>query len=219
MKPPASLHSSIETCRKCPRLAQHQDALKAVHPDYHCAPVVPWGVARPRLLIVGLAPGLQGAGRTGKGFVGDASGAFLFTSLCKYGFSSSSEAERADLQGAVITNIVKCLPPKNRPSGIEKRQCEGFLKQELAQFVPSKKAKPRVILCLGKDAYESVVRLTGAAKKRFGHDQRIELAENYHLVGSFHPSRLNVNTGRLTRVMFDDMFSNIKALLDGSSSL
>ena len=219
MNTPASLRSTIESCRKCPRLTQHQNALKTIHPDYHCAPVVPWGVARPRLLIVGLAPGLQGAGRTGKGFVGDASGAFLFSSLYEYGFSTSVDAERAHLQGAVITNIVKCLPPKNRPSGSEKRQCEAFLRQELAQFSPSKKAKPRVVLCLGKDSYESVVSVTGAARKPFVHDQRIELAKNYHLVSSFHPSRLNVNTGRLTRLMFNDMFSNIKALLDGSSSL
>ena len=114
---------------------------------------------------------------------------------------------------------MKCLPPKNRPLGIEKRQCERFLRQELAQFVPSKKAKPRVVLCLGKDAYESVVRVTGAAKKPFAHNQSIELANNFYLVSSFHPSRLNVNTGRLTRVMFNDMFSNINALLDGSPSL
>ena len=216
---PASFRASIESCQKCPRLTQHQNALKIIHPDYHCAPVVPWGVARPRLLIVGLAPGLQGAGRTGKGFVGDASGAFLFSSLYEYGFSNNSDPERANLQGAVITNIVKCLPPKNRPSGMEKRQCEGFLRQELAQFSPSKNAKPRVVLCLGRDAYESVVSVTGAAKKPFAHDQRIKLAENYHLVSSFHPSRLNVNTGRLTRAMFNDMFSNINTLLDGSSSL
>ena len=190
-----------------------------IHPDYHCAPVVPWGVARPRLLIVGLAPGLQGAGRTGKGFVGDASGAFLFLSLYEHGFSSSSDAERAILRGVVITNIVKCLPPKNRPSGIEKRQCEGFLRQELAQFSPSKKAKPRVVLCLGRDAYESVVSVTGAARKPFVHDQRIELAKNYHLVLSCHPRRRDVNTGRLTRAMFNDMFSTINTLLNGSSSL
>lgn len=219
MNTPASLRTTIKSCLKCPRLVRHQNALKKINPDYHCAPVIPWGVARPRLLIVGLAPGLQGAGRTGMGFVGDASGAFLFSSLYEHGFSSSSEAERARLQGAVITNIVKCLPPKNRPLGVEKRQCERFLRQELAQFVPSKKAKPRVVLCLGKDAYESVVRVTGAAKKPFAHDQRIELADNFYLVSSFHPSRLNVNTGRLTRVMFNDMFSNINALLDGSSSL
>jgi len=219
MNTPPSLHSTIESCRRCPRLTQYQSTLKMIHPDYHCAPVVPWGVARPRLLIVGLAPGLQGAGRTGKGFVGDASGAFLFSSLYEHGFSSSSDAERAILRGVVITNIVKCLPPKNRPSGIEKRQCEGFLRQELAQFSPSKKAKPRVVLCLGRDAYESVVSVTGAARKPFVHDQRIELAKNYHLVGSFHPSRLNVNTGRLTRAMFNDMFSTINTLLNGSSSL
>ena len=106
------LRRTIESCQKCPRLSQHQNAVKLLHPDYHCAPVGPWGVARPRLLIVGLAPGLHGAGRTGKGFVGDASGAFLFSSLHEYGFSSSSDPEKARLQGAVVTNIVKCLPPK-----------------------------------------------------------------------------------------------------------
>lgn len=219
MNTPASLRSTIKTCLKCPRLVRHQNALKKINPDYHCAPVVPWGVARPRLLIVGLAPGLQGAGRTGKGFVGDASGAFLFSSLYEHGFSSSSEAERARLRGTVITNIVKCLPPKNLPLGIEKRQCEGFLRQELAQFFPGKKARPRVVLCLGKDAYDGVVRVTGAVKQTFAHNRCIELANNFYLVSSFHPSRLNVNTGRLTRAMFNDMFSNINALLDGSPSL
>ena len=110
MNTPASLRTTIKSCLKCPRLVRHQNALKKINPDYHCAPVVPWGVARPRLLIVGLAP-IAGAGRTGKGFVGDASGAFLFSSLYEHGFSSSSEAEgRAYGELSLRISLNVCRP-------------------------------------------------------------------------------------------------------------
>ena len=207
------LFLQISQCRRCPRLVSYQSRMKSEHPDFHCAPVRPWGAGQPRLMVVGLAPGLRGAGRNGKGFVGDASGAFLFSSLYRFGFASSEHAEAAKLKDTVITNIVKCLPPNNRPLGSERKSCEPFLVQELADFAPGTRSKNRVILCLGKDALDTVARLVCVDRPAFVHGGHYPLAGNYHLVSSYHPSRLNVNTGRLTRKMFDTVFKDIRTLL------
>lgn len=209
-----ALRWNVGSCRRCDRLVAHQKDVKRQNPQYWCAPVPSWGAARPRLLIVGLAPGLQGAGRTGKGFVGDASGAFLFGSLFRFGFATNGVSELAKLRGAAITNIVKCLPPDNRPSSLEKRQCEEFLAQEIEAFWPRYSVKNRVILCLGKEAFDSVARLCDAANRVFVHGTRTSPQRNFHIFASYHPSRLNVNTKRLTRKMFDDIFVEIKSLLD-----
>ena len=206
---------TLSSCRQCPRLADFQREQVIKHPGFHCAPVAAWGSKAARLLVVGLAPGLQGAARTGKGFVGDASSEFLFACLHRYGFADNRQSEVARLQGARITNIVKCLPPNNRPLGVERRNCEGFLRQDLADFKPSRRSKTRVILCLGKDAFDSVRRLTDTSSTRFVHGQQLRLAPNYHLLSSFHPSRLNVNTGRLTPTMFDKVFQDVCELLNG----
>lgn len=210
---------TLPNCRLCPRLVDFQREQGIKHPGFHCAPVAPWGSKTARLLLVGLAPGLQGAARTGKGFVGDASGEFLFASLYRYGFADTKRSEVARLLGARITNIVKCLPPNNRPLGIERSNCEGFLRQELADFQPSRRSKTRVILCLGKDAFDSVRRFTDTSPTRFVHGQQVRLAPNYYLLSSFHPSRLNVNTGRLTRAMFDKVLRDVRELVNGEVNI
>lgn len=205
--------SDVISCRDCSRLVNYQAQLKEQHPDYWCAPVPPWGSMRPRLMVVGLAPGLAGAGRTGRGFVGDASGAFLFNSLHRFGFASHHMPERARLRGTVITNIVKCVPPANRPVSQEKRNCEKFLAKELLNFAPSRRANNRVILCLGRDAYEALSRLLRLPTKPFAHGLHIQVQKNLFLLSSFHPSRLNVNTKRLTQQMLDVVLGNAKSLL------
>ena len=168
---------------------------------------------RPRLMVVGLAPGLGGAGRTGKGFVGDASGAFLFKSLHRFGFASHQMPERARLRSTVITNIVKCVPPANRPVSQEKRNCEKFLSKELLDFAPSRRANNRVILCLGRDAYEALDRFFKLRSKPFAHGLHIQVQKNLFLLTSFHPTRLNVNTKRLTQEMLDAVLGNAESLL------
>ena len=203
------LSRQVSRCRQCDRLVCYQNKQKNKHPLHHCAPVPQWGASRNRLLIVGLAPGLHGAGRTGKGFVGDASGAFLFQALHRFSFATSSKPEDAALLQTAITNIVKCLPPNNRPSGSEKSNCAQFLREELEIFAPGARAKPRVILCLGSDAFNAVQSLMGLKRHAFSHGQAIALRPNYFLFSSYHPSRLNVNTRRLTQDMFFDVFADI----------
>ena len=203
----------VLACRDCTRLVKHQARIKRQHPDYWCAPVPGWGAVRSRLMILGLAPGLAGAGRTGKGFVGDASGAFLFKSLHSHGFATDYRSERARLRETVITNIVKCVPPKNRPLSREKRNCEKFLARELESFLPNRRTKNRVILCLGRDAYESLHRILELPAMPFAHDLRLQIRDHVFMLSSFHPSRLNVNTGRLTQDMFDAVIAHARSLL------
>lgn len=204
----------ISACRRCSRLGRYQEQQKLIFPEYHCAPVPQWGVRRSRLLIVGLAPGLHGAGRTGKGFVGDASGAFLFQTLHRFGYATSANPEVSALRKTAITNIVKCLPPSNQPSTQEKNNCSPFLQQELELFAPGPRARFRVLLCLGSEAFYSVQRSMGLQTVRFAHGQQVSLAKNYSLFSSYHPSRLNVNTGRLTQEMFDAVFAEIRTALN-----
>ena len=164
-------------------------------------------------MVVGLAPGLHGAGRTGRGFVGDASGAFLFAALHRHGFATSPRAEEAQLVQTCITNIVKCLPPKNRPAAEEKAACASFLREELTAFSPGPRAKPKVLLCLGGDAFQALRGLIRFNSGQFAHGDSIQLAQNLTLFSSYHPSRLNVNTGRLTQRMFDQVLADIRATL------
>ena len=199
----------VSGCKRCQRLTCHQNEQKQNYPLHHCAPVPQWGATRSRLLIVGLAPGLHGAGRTGKGFVGDASGALLFKALRRFGFATSSTPEKAALRQTAITNIVKCLPPNNRPTGGEKTNCLPFLREELEIFAPGLRAKPRAILCLGSEAFYTVQSLLGIQREVFVHGKAISISSNYSLFSSYHPSRLNVNTRRLTQEMFFGVFAQI----------
>lgn len=210
--------SSIESfdpgCRACPRLAAFLDQVKSQHPDYHCAPVAPFGEASPRLLIVGLAPGMHGANATGRPFTGDYAGILLYDTLYKYGFSnqalSTALGDGLTLIDCRITNAVKCLPPENKPVGSEIKQCNSFLAAELASMAPN-----TVVLALGSIAHQAV--LSGYRLKakdyRFGHAAEHALPNDRVLVDSYHCSRYNTQTRRLTTEMFEQVFVRINQLL------
>lgn len=203
-------------CRACPRLAGFLDEVRRAQPDYHARPVVPFGVADPRLLIVGLAPGMHGANRTGRPFTGDHAGILLYQTLHRFGFASGPESVSADdglkLLGCRITNAVKCLPPQNKPETAEIRQCNAFLREELT-------ALPRgtVVLALGNVAHQAVLWAEGLKIKDypFGHAARYTLPSGLTLYDSYHCSRYNTQTRRLTAGMFEAVFADIRNHLDG----
>jgi uracil-DNA glycosylase family 4 len=190
-------------CTLCPRLAAFLAKTSRANPDYHCKPVAPFGEAAPRLLIVGLAPGMHGANRTGRPFTGDYAGILLYESLYALGLASAPESrDRSDglaLRGVRITNAVKCLPPDNKPLPAEIGTCNQYLKAELEQL-----DSVRSILALGTVAHDAVLVASGLRKSAagFGHGREHELPRGRHLVDSYHCSRYNTNTRRLTTDMF-----------------
>ena len=186
------------------------------YPGYHAAPVGSWGDPRARLLIIGLAPGLHGAARTGRAFVGDASGDFLFSCLHRLGFATAAAPHQAKLLGARITNAVKCLPPGNAPTGIELKACAGFLRAELDKYCSSRARQARVIVTLGGVAHRAVCSALGLKGAQFGHAVIHTVTPRLSVVSSFHPSRLNVNTRRITAEMLDEVFSISRNLLERS---
>ncbi len=202
-----------QACRDCPRLAAFLDDVKARYPDYYCRPVPPFGVPDARFLIVGLAPGLHGANRTGRPFTGDHAGILLYQMLYRYGFSSQDQSLAADdaltLTDCRITNAVKCLPPDNKPVGAEINGCNRFLANELA-LLPA----TSVVLALGGIAHRAVIKALGRrqADFKFAHAALHELDE-FRLLDSYHCSRYNTNTGRLTESMFADVFAKARDLL------
>jgi uracil-DNA glycosylase family 4 len=191
-------------CTRCPRLAAHLREVRAQHPDYHARPVPPFGDAKAGLLIVGLAPGRHGANRTGRPFTGDHAGILLYRMLHKHGLASRPVSVAADdglrLRGCRITNAVKCLPPRNKPLPAEIAACNRYLAAELATM-------PRggVLLALGAIAHQAVLRAYGLRPKDypFGHGRRFRLPNGLVLFDSYHLSRQNTNTGRLTPAMFE----------------
>jgi uracil-DNA glycosylase family 4 len=201
-------------CRRCPRLARHLDLVRARHPDYHCAPVPPFGSARFRLLVVGLAPGLHGANRTGRPFTGDHAGILLYRTLHEHGFATHAEsvsaADRLRLRGCRITNAVKCLPPANRPEPAEARRCNRFLAAELAGL-----DRGGIVVALGGIAHAAVLRALGMAPStaRFAHGAEHALPGDLRLLDSYHCSRYNTNTRRLTPAMFGRVFARARHLL------
>ena len=210
----------LANCRLCKRLVEHHKAIKLIHPSYFAAPVPLWGDEKSKILIVGLAPGLHGASRTGQAFVGDSSGVFLFASLFKIGWATSPKADEATLHKVMITNAVKCLPPANKPMTVEEKRCSKFLGEEIVAFRQNGTGN-RAILCLGGIALKAVARITHPRKRiRFGHGVSLDVNENLKIFGSYHPSRLNVNTGRLNSRMFNslldriDKFVNMRGDLD-----
>jgi uracil-DNA glycosylase family 4 len=201
-------------CRRCPRLATFLDEVGEKHPDYHCRPVAAFGDIAPRLLIVGLAPGMHGANATGRPFTGDYAGVLLYRTLFKYGFASAPESLAADdglqLPGCRITNAVKCLPPQNKPVGAEINTCRDFLQQELADFVDH-----GVVVALGSIAHKSTVAAFGARQKDcpFGHGAEHKMSRGITLIDSYHCSRYNTQTRRLTEPMFEQIFARAAQLL------
>ena len=193
-------------CRRCARLAMFLDEVREVHPSYHCRPVAPFGDADATLVIVGLAPGLHGANATGRPFTGDHAGILLYATLHAYGYASQPQGAAPDdglvLRGCRITNAVKCLPPANKPSPAEIRTCNDYLAADLAT-VPAGGA----IIALGRIAHEATLRALGHRVAVFAHGARHELARGVALFDSYHCSRYNTNTRRLTPAMFDAVFA------------
>ena len=198
-------------CRACPRLAGFLDDIRTKHPGYHARPVPSFGDAAPRLLIVGLAPGMHGANRSGRPFTGDYAGVLLYATLHQFGYASAPESVAADdgliLTGCRITNAVKCLPPANKPEPAEVRTCNGFLAAELAALPDQ-----ATILALGRIAHEAVLRALGHKLRDypFAHGSDHRLPDGRRLVSSYHCSRYNTQTRRLTPEMFAAVFKLIQ---------
>ncbi|MGE0486916.1 MAG: uracil-DNA glycosylase [Gammaproteobacteria bacterium] len=201
-------------CRRCPRLADFLAEVRVRHPDYHAAPVPPFGDPRARLLVVGLAPGMHGANATGRPFTGDHAGILLYATLHRFGFASQAEARTADdgleLVDCRINNAVKCLPPQNKPTPAEVATCRDYLAADLARLPAD-----AVIVALGRVAHESVLRARGVALKThpFAHAAEHALADGPVLIDSYHCSRYNTQTGRLTAAMFEAVFARARDLL------
>lgn len=203
-----------QECHACPRLANFLDDVKQKHPDYHARPVAPFGDPQARLLIVGLAPGMHGANASGRPFTGDYAGLLLYQALYDFGFSnqleSTSLCDGLQLTNARITNAVKCLPPQNKPAGDEIKQCNPYLAKEL-ETLPENS----VILALGNIAHQAVLRAYGLkiTAAKFGHHKFYDLPDGNKLVSSYHCSRYNVQTKRLSMAMLAAVFADIRGLL------
>jgi uracil-DNA glycosylase family 4 len=201
-------------CPRCPRLVAFRNKWRAQEPSWFNAPVPSFGPREARLLIVGLAPGLQGANRTGRPFTGDYAGVLLYETLLNYGFARGQFQARADdgleLVDCRITNAVRCVPPENKPTPAEISTCRDFLAPTIAEM-----PKLRVLLALGHVAHNSAVTALGAKKSTapFKHGGSHSLRE-ITLFSSYHCSRYNTNTGVLTPKMFRDVFARIRRYLD-----
>ncbi len=199
-------------CRLCPRLAEFRAANRLILPDGHNAPVPSFGPLDASLLILGLAPGLHGANRTGRPFTGDWAGDMLYPTLIRFGFAKGVYAERADdgleLVDCRISNAVRCVPPQNKPTPAEIAACRPWLAEEIA-------AMPglRALLCLGRISHDTVVKFLGekAKARPFSHGAAHRLESGLTLYDSYHCSRYNTNTGVLTQAMFDGVFEKIRA--------
>ena len=209
-------------CQICPRLAAYRDANRAAQPDWFNAPVPCFGDANAELLIVGLAPGVTGANRTGRPFTGDWAGDLLYATLDKFGFCEGTydknhmigySDDGLRLKNCMITNAVRCVPPQNKPVGAEINNCRPFLQARLASL-PNLK----VVLSLGKISHDSVLRASGVKLKDapFGHAVSYALSNkggDFTLMSSYHCSRYNTNTGRLTTEMFEGVFKTVRERL------
>ncbi|MCP4289143.1 MAG: uracil-DNA glycosylase [Gammaproteobacteria bacterium] len=201
-------------CRLCPRLSLFLDEVRIKFPDYYARPVASFGDPEARLLVLGLAPGLHGANATGRPFTGDFAGILLYQTLYRFGFSSSPESvSRRDglkLSDCRISNAVKCLPPQNKPLTSEIYSCNVFLQSELAQL-----PRGALVIALGTIAHNAVLRALGLKLSgyKFGHNQLHPLNSNLQMLDSYHCSRYNTQTKRLTPEMFQDVFERARALL------
>jgi uracil-DNA glycosylase family 4 len=202
-------------CQHCPRLSEFLTHVKQKYPTYHALPVAPFGDENAILLIVGLAPGMHGANATGRPFTGDYAGLLLYEALHEFGYSNQPTSHALNdglrLKNARITNAVKCLPPQNKPSGDEINQCNHFLAAEL-NMLP----ETAVILALGNVAHQAVLKAyqLKLSSAKFAHNVVHELPDGRYLIDSYHTSRYNVQTKRLTKAMFSDVFEHIKSLIN-----
>ncbi|VAV97033.1 Uracil-DNA glycosylase, family 5 [hydrothermal vent metagenome] len=202
-------------CRLCPRLVAYRKEIAEVEPDWHNGPVDSFGSDTAKFLVVGMAPGRGGANRTGRPFTGDGAGDLLFKALAKHGFAKGTYDRRADdglqLLDCMITNVVRCVPPQNKPIALEANNCRPFLLSRIAHL-----PQLTTLLALGHIAHNSVLTTFGVRKKdyKFGHcaSHQINIdGRKLTLINSYHCSRYNTNTGRLTEQMFDQVFEKIKA--------
>ncbi len=203
-------NAALLVCKQCSRLAAFLAQVREDHPDYHARPVLPFGVASPKLLIVGLAPGMHGANRTGRPFTGDHAGILLYKTLHKHGLASQAEGASADdglkLKSCRITNAVKCLPPENKPLPVEIKQCNGYLRAEIAAL-----PKSAALFALGNVSHQAILRALDLKVKNypFKHGACHALPGGQVLFDSYHCSRYNTNTRRLTPEMFDAVVASI----------
>lgn len=201
-------------CRRCERLARFLDGVRLGHPDYYARPVPAFGDPRYRLLIVGLAPGMHGANATGRPFTGDFAGVLLYRTLFEAGFASDpvsvSCSDELTLRECRITNAVRCVPPQNKPLPAEVQNCNGYLQADLGRL-----RRPGVVLALGTLAHAAVLRAMQlrAAAFPFGHGRRHDLHDDLVMLDSYHCSRYNTQTRRLTETMFRAVFDDIRQLL------
>ncbi len=202
-------------CPLCPRLVALRQDLRAEHPDWWNAPVNAMGDPDAWLVIIGLAPGKHGANRTGRPFTGDGAGDLLFAALAKFGLSEGNYEGHTDdtlsLKGVMIVNAVKCLPPANKPIPAEIHACRPFVQGQIAALPHA-----RVFVALGQIAHQSAVKVLGGRlpKARFGHLAEHRFPNGSVLIDSYHCSRYNQNTGRLTAEMFEAVFARALALRD-----
>jgi len=205
-------------CETCPRLVAFRRENRAAHAGWFNGPVPSFGSADARLLIVGLAPGLQGANRTGRPFTGDYAGELLYATLIETGFAAGRYGASADdglgLVDCMITNAVRCVPPANKPTAAEIKACRGFLAARIASM-----PRLRAILALGRIAHESVIATHGLrqASFRFAHGASHALAGGRTLYDSYHCSRYNTNTGRLSEEMFVSVLARVRDELNAQA--
>lgn len=208
------IDAPAENCTLCPRLAAFRAQNREKFPDKFNAPVPFWGPADAQLLIVGLAPGLKGANFTGRPFTGDYAGNLLYSTLIKYGFAKGQFKARPDdglkLINCRITNAVKCVPPENKPTGIEIKTCQRFLESEIENL-----STLRVILSLGKISHDAVLRTFDEklSAYKFAHNAKHKIRNDLVLIDSYHCSRYNTQTNRLTESMFHEVFDEISSLI------
>ncbi len=213
MLSPAS--SPDHNCSLCPRLAAYRAANRSTFPEFFNGPVPSWGDLQGKLLVVGLAPGVKGANRTGRPFTGDYAGDLLYETLLEFGFATGKFEARPDdtlrLTGCRITNAVRCVPPENKPIGSEIADCNRFLQAEIAQL-PNLK----VIVALGGIAHGAVLSALKQRKSAYGfsHAATHRLTNGLILADSYHCSRYNTNTRRLTPEMFKSVFARVRDLCD-----
>lgn len=210
----STFQNPAKDCALCPRLVAYRVANQDKFPDKHNAPVPAFGGLDAQLFILGLAPGLKGANFSGRPFTGDYAGDLLYKTLVKHGFAKGEYKARPDdglqLTNCRISNAVRCVPPENKPTTDEMKNCLPFLLSEF-DAMPNLK----VVLSLGKISHDAVMRSFGykLSQFKFGHAVRHELDKGFTLVDSYHCSRYNTQTGRLTEQMFDDVFELIKSEL------
>ena len=213
------LNKEIIACRLCPRLVEWREEVARVKrkayvdKEYWGKPVPGFGDPQARVLVVGLAPGAHGSNRTGRQFTGDASGGFLFPALHRAGFANQASAEsRSDgliMKDMYITASGRCAPPQNKPTLEELNTCQPYLERELEIL------NPKVIVCLGKIGFDRIRRIFSVKNSsvKFGHGVTYQLNNGAWLLGSYHPSQQNTLTGKLTEIMFDDIWNKVKELL------